>query len=102
MESSSWICPWCDTLAVQRSAKQIICECRECSCGAIGLSAPVHDSDEIVDDAITLFGVETSESSRGFNDLLLADIARSGIEIRGGKLEPGDSLPTQRIIWFKK
>jgi len=62
----------------------------------------VHESDEIVDDAIDLFGVETLESSRGFNDLLLADIVRSGVDVRGGKLDSSVSMIRLRIIWFRK
>ena len=88
MSAASWTCPWCDTPALRRSKKKTVCECRECSCGAIGLSATVNDSDEIVDDAIGLFGVETLDSSRCFYDLLLADVVRSGIDVRGGKLDP--------------
>ena len=102
MSPVSWICPWCDTPALHDSAKRTVCACRECSCGAIGLSAPIRDSDAIVGDAIGLFQVETLESSVGFTDLQLADIVRSGVDVRGGKLDPDDLFPSHRVIWFKK
>ena len=97
-----WVCPWCEVEVSGQSERSTLCECRECSCGAIGLSAPVEDSDEIVDHAIGQFGVERQESSRGFNDLLLADIVRSGVDVQGGRLDPGDPFPRYRLIWFRK
>ena len=100
MAQEKWLCPWCQQLAASET-NGVLCESRTCDCGAIGLSAPVVDSDEIIDDAIGLFNVRIREESRGFNDLILADIALSGVDIRGGLLE-GTPLPTHRLIWFKK
>ena len=100
MAKEQWMCPWCQQLAT-RETKGTLCESRTCDCGAIALSAPVADSDEIIDDAIGLFNVQIREESRGFNDLILADIALSGVDVRGGALK-GTPLPTHRSIWFKR
>jgi len=102
MSTVPWICPWCNTPALHESEKKTLCTSCQCSCGAIGLSAPICDTDEIVDDAIGLFEIERSESSVGFTDLQLADIVRSGVDVRGGKLDPDDLFPSHRVIWFRK
>ena len=102
MATVSWICPWCNAPASAESAKRTLCASRECTCGAIGLSAPIRDTDEIVDDAFNLFAVEKVESSVGFTDLQLADIAQGGVDVRGGTLDPDDPFPSHRVIWFRK
>src|SRR5262245_27903772 len=48
-------------------------------CGAIGICAPLRDSDEIVDDAVRIFGVHFESTSTGFTDLQLVDVARAGV-----------------------
>ena len=95
-------CPWCKKVVAQGPPS--ICETARCECGAIGLGAPVEDTDEIVDEAIGIFGVQPEETSRGFTDLLLADVVRAGIDVRGGLLvfDRGDPFPRRRWIWFRK
>ena len=101
MNEETWRCPWCLQLADQNT-KGTISESRTCRCGSVGFRAAFEDSDEIIDDAASLFGVTIRETSRGFNDLILADIALGGVDVRGGKTDtPLDQHP-RRSIWFKK
>lgn len=103
MDAEVWRCPWCGEIAKRATIPEPLSESRTCDCGAIGLTAAVRDSDEIIDDAINIFGVRTRETSKGFSDLLLADVAQSGVEVRGGTLAGGpEGLPTHRWVWFKK
>ena len=60
------------------------------------------DTDEIVGDATNLFQLGWQAGSVGFTDLQLADIVRSGIDVRGGMLDPDDLFPSHRVIWFRK
>ena len=100
MTQEKWKCPWCHQTAT-RETERVICESRTCDCGAIALSARVEDSDEIIDDAVNVFGVHIQETSCGFSDLIIADIVQSGVEVKGGILE-GAPLPTKRCIWFRR
>lgn len=88
-DSRKWLCPWCGTIADLPTAYQVICDTKTCSCGAIVLGAPPWDFDEIIDDAINIFGVATRPESGGFDPLLLEDIRRSGVEVREGALVEG-------------
>ena len=95
-------CPWCKMDAAEGPTS--VCQSAHCDCGAIGLGASPDDTDEIVDEAIRIFQVRTEETSRGFNDLLLADVVRSGVEVRGGLLQSdlSNPFPSWRWMWFRK
>ena len=47
--------------------------------------APVVDTDEIVDDALGIFGVQIRAESRGLDALMLEDLRHAGVEIREGQ-----------------
>jgi hypothetical protein len=51
-----WCYPWCSRFAGLPTDFAVICESRVCECGALGLAAPSWDTDEIIDDAINVFG----------------------------------------------
>jgi hypothetical protein len=51
----------------------------------MALAAPVVDTDEIVDDALGIFGVQIRAESRGFDALMLEDLRHAGVEIREGQ-----------------
>jgi hypothetical protein len=53
---SEWSCPWCQVEAILPGNPSVICESRRCQCGALGVAAPLWDTDEIIDDAIGSFG----------------------------------------------
>ena len=97
-------CPWCKKAVVPEPPLPLRCERARCACGAIGLCADVRDTDEIVDEAIDIFGVQPEETSRGFNDLLLADVVRAGVDVRGGPLiyNGDDPFPRRRWMWFRR
>jgi hypothetical protein len=98
-----WRCPWSGEVAKHETTPAPSSESRTCDCGAVGLTAAIHDSDEIIDDAIRLFGVRTREASKGFSDLLLADVAQAGVEVRGGAVAGMQGgLPARRWIWFRR
>jgi hypothetical protein len=85
---------------------RVICYTRTCECGAIALGAPPWDTDEIIDDAIGLFGVEIRPQSRGFDSILMGEILRSGVEVRMGELVQGVSEMPEglkyQFIWFRR
>lgn len=81
-----WSCPFCGQAATLQTKHSLFCESRTCHCGAIALVAPIVDTDEIVDDALGLFGVRIRKDSRGYDALLLNDLRREGVEIREGEL----------------
>ena len=100
----AWTCPFCVNVAAGQVEQSVLCACRKCVCGAIGIAAPKVDNDEIVDDAIYIFGVRTREESRGYDALLLDDIRRTGVEIREGqrcKVKDG-FWGEYKSLWFRK
>lgn len=103
-DADAWRCPWCGEIAESAPEMRTMCQSRQCACGAIGICAPLRDSDEIVDDAVSIFGVHFEPTSTGFTDLQLVDVARAGVDIRGGRLvlETGEVFPRLRWIWFRR
>ncbi len=99
-----WLCPFCGAVATRETQDRVLCDSRSCSCGAIGLAAPVVDSDEIVDDALGVFGVQVSAESRGFDHLLLEDLRNAGVEVREGqRTRVGEGFWGEYIsLWFRR
>jgi hypothetical protein len=96
-----WRCPFCGEMAGEPTREPVICDSRTCRCGAIALGAPPRDFDEIVDDAINVFGPRIRESSKGFDSLLLADLRRAGVEVRDGICAKVPSGLEHRYVWFR-
>ena len=99
-----WTCPFCGKHAASRTPERVLCSSRTCACGAIALAAPEVDQDEIIDDAIGVFGARIQEESRGFDARLLADLARAGVAIRNGeRMTLGDSpWGGWTSMWFRR
>jgi len=93
-------------MAMDPLPTQVICDCRSCACGAVALGAFVHDSDEIIDDAINIFGVTTKRESAGYDSLLLRDIVDSGVDVREGvtvSSSPRIAMTGPvRYLWFRR
>lgn len=100
----SWLCPFCGRVATQETSEVVLCDSRTCSCGAIALAAPRPDTDEIVDDALNIFGVQIRDESRGFDSLLLEDIRRAGVEVREGqRARVREGLLGEYVsLWFRR
>ena len=81
----SWSCPFCGTVATRETKERVLCDSRTCSCGVIALAAPVVDTDEIVDDALGIFRVQSRAESRGFDAFMLEDLRHAGVEVREGQ-----------------
>ena len=101
-----WLCPWCAQVAKRPTRPAPLCDSRSCDCGAVALGAPPWDLDEVIDNALALFGVETRKESRGNDFLLLADLRDSGIDVRIGLLESnGQDKPRwwkYQYLWFRR
>lgn len=97
-------CPFCDRVAGDAPPGRTLCAARRCGCGAVGLSAPAVDTDEIIDDAIGLFDVGVRDASRGHDAALLEDVRRAGIEVREGWSGGSGLHPwgPQRTLWFRR
>jgi RNA polymerase subunit RPABC4/transcription elongation factor Spt4 len=100
----AWVCPFCGAVATLLTPRGVVSASRTCSCGAIGLAAPMRDLDEIVDDAINLFQVTVRGESRGYDALLLDDIRRSRVEIRTGEAgrAPTGLRQEYQSLWFRR
>ncbi len=87
-----------------KTAQQVLCDTRTCSCGAIGFAAPVVDLDEIVDDALGMFSVRIREESRGYDARMLEDLRRAGVEIRQGETVRvrEDFWGEYTSLWFRR
>jgi len=98
-----WSCPWCRTVATRASGLPVICESRRCGCGALALGAPPVDTDEIVDDAINLFGIAEGHLTE-FDADRIAGLRQLGIEVAEGDfMQPEASHPFGfRVLWFRR
>jgi hypothetical protein len=95
--------PWCGTLADRESDLRVICQSRICVCGALALGAPRWDSDEIIDDAINVFGIADGYLTE-FDSDRVAGLRAIGVEVAEGHrnaLGPGNRHEF-RVLWFRK
>ena len=99
-----WKCPWCSRTAATIH-ESILCDSRECICGSIALGAPEGDWDEVTDEALGIFNVQTRPESSGFDSLLRDDLRRAGVEIRPGVRDPDMGHPwgwAYVYTWFRR
>ena len=99
----AWECPWCGMLAHQRSDLRLLCESRACVCGALALAAPPWDTDEIIDDAINVFGIADGYLTEYDSDRV-AGLRAVGVELaEGQRIEAaGKERSVLRVLWFRK
>jgi hypothetical protein len=98
-----WACPWCQAVATRPSDSTGICESKQCECGALGIAAPPWDTDEIIDDAIGVFGIAEGYLTPLDSDRL-AGLRQVGVEIaEGQRIPPGANRRLElRVLWFRK
>jgi hypothetical protein len=79
-----------------------ICESRRCKCGAIGIAGPPWDTDEIIDDAIGVFGIAAGYLTP-FDSDRVAGLRQIGVEVAEGQRIPGASDRFElRVLWFRR
>ena len=103
LEEEKWKCPWCGQVATH--VRESICDSRLCDCGSVAIGAPEVDWDELTDEAIGFFGVNTRPESRGNDSLLRDDIRRAGVEMRPGVRDPEMGHPwgvAYTYMWFRR
>jgi hypothetical protein len=97
----NWLCPWCGRLAELPVQFPVICASRRCECGALGLGARTRDSDEIIDDAIGIFGIADGYMTPFDSDRIIG-LQQNGVEVA----ESEDFAPRDggslRVLWFRK
>ena len=100
---SAWECPWCGVLADRPSDFPVICQSRACICGALALGAPRWDTDEIIDDAINVFGIAEGHLTE-FDSDRIAGLRAIGVEVAEGRpVAPSASNPLGiNVLWFRK
>jgi hypothetical protein len=98
-----WQCPWCRAVATPLSGAPGICEKKRCACGALGIGAPPRDTDEIIDDAIGIFGIHGSFLTP-FDADRVAGLQQAGVEVAEGRRIPADAThPFEyRVLWFRR
>src|SRR5712692_348150 len=98
-----WLCPWCRRVAHLPTQHRVICHSRTCECGALALGAPTRDTDEIIDDAIGIFGITDGYMTPYDADRILG-LQESGVEVADDPRMPsGDGNSFQlRILWFRR
>jgi len=104
VDTSEWVCRWCSGRTSTPMDGQVICVSRVCQCGAIALAAPAHDFDEVVDDAIHLFGI-ADEYLTPFDWDRVAGLEQLGVNMLEGSVisgQPSGSPHDLRVFWFRK
>jgi hypothetical protein len=98
-----WLCPWCDGLANLPVEFAVTCDSRRCECGALGLGAPSHDTDEIIDDAINIFGIANGYMFP-FDTDRVAGLQRIGVDVAEGQTvaPSGSDRVELRVLWFRR
>jgi len=102
-DESRWLCPWCREFATLPGNPSGICESKRCQCGGLGIAAPSRDSDEIIDDAIGIFGIAEG-CLTPYNSDRVAGLQRIGVEVLEGQRVPADAdnRLEWRVLWFRK
>ena len=98
-----WLCPWCGSVAHLPTQHRVICHSRTCECGALALGAPTRDTDEIIDDAINIFGIADGYLTPFDSDRILG-LQENGVEVaEDPRMPSGDGSSSQlRILWFRR
>ncbi len=98
-----WLCPWCGTVARLPTQHSVLCHSRTCECGALALGAPPWDTDEIIDDAIGIFGIADRYMTPYDADRILG-LQEGGVEVaEDPRMPSGDDKSSQlRILWFRR
>ena len=101
--ASAWECPWCALLADRPADLRVICQSRICVCGALALGAPPEDTDEIIDDAINVFGIADGYLTELDSDRV-AGLKALGVEVaEGRRIAPSAEHHAEiRVLWFRK
>ena len=102
-DDERWRCPWCDRTASLATPHTVICDTRRCNCGAIALGAPPYDFDEVVDDAINIFGIDVRYRTP-FDADRVRGLQERGVEIREGCTVRvhTDPILEFRYFWFRR
>jgi hypothetical protein len=103
VSESAWECPWCGVLADKPADLRVISQSRICVCGALALGAPPWDTNEIIDDAINIFGIADGYLTE-FDSDRLAGLQAIGVEVaEGHRITPGAGNHFEtRVLWFRK
>jgi hypothetical protein len=96
-----WLCPWCGTSTTVTYRMRVVSESRICQCGAVGLGA--LDSDEMIDDAINIFGIAEGYLTPFDSDRLLG-LEKNGVEIKEGESIPASPTCPFELwpLWFRR
>ncbi len=103
MPHSAWECPWCGLLSDIPAEVRTYLQSRRCNCGALAFGAPPMDSDEIIDTAISVFGIADGYLTE-FDSDRMAGLRAVGVEIaEGRRIGPGPSDPFETLVlWFRQ
>jgi len=90
-------------LADRPADLRVICQSRICVCGALALGAPPEDTDEIIDDAINVFGIADGYLTELDSDRV-AGLKALGVEVaEGRRIAPSAEHHAEiRVLWFRK
>src|SRR5689334_22044363 len=95
-------CPWCASLA-RASSFGAACEARSCVCGAVVIGAPAPDFEEVVAEAMSLFGVDPDHLTPFDGDRV------AGLRARGVEIHPGWRIQSSKMdhllyefYWFRR
>ena len=101
--NDEWLCPWCHAVAKMPANTRGICESKRCDCGALGIAAPPWDTDEIIDDAIGVFGIADGYCTLYDSDRV-AGLRQSGVEIAEGERirDRASNRFELRVLWFRR
>lgn len=99
----NWLCPWCGKDALLPTQHKVICYSKTCECGAIALGAPPFDTDEIIDDAINIFGIADGYMTP-FDADRIVGLEKVGVEVaEGARVSPGGGNPFGlQVLWFRR
>jgi histidine triad (HIT) family protein len=97
-----WTCPWCRALATLPGSASI-CQSRRCECGALAIAAPPWDTDEIIDDAIGVFGIGVAHLTSLDSDRVTG-LRQMGVDVAEGQRLPatGSDRFELRVLWFRR
>lgn len=99
---SQWKCPWCDLTVFDAVETDCHLEARRCyKCGAIGIIGKVSETDDIIDRAMAIEGVDEAVINSHQEDRVTG-LHELGLDMKSGYLEMEEELGhgTQGL-WFR-
>ncbi len=99
---AQWKCPWCNLTVFDKVETDCHLEARSCyKCGAIGIVGKVSETDDIIDKAMKIEGVD-DDTIKSHEADRVAGLQEIGLAMKSGYLEMEEEMGQgSQGLWFR-